>query len=365
MNHPFTLPSTEIDIVNITKNTKGFKIRIKPIENLENIESYNIYLSDYTYNIEPDSNTNNFLIKQLSFSEYDQYFYHVPKTTGFHYLTVFCKNNLGLQSSGVLFTGIIPYQKLIKEISIENLNYYTSGSMRLLENSSITLNEPYALLGYQLNYSSPADADYTENQGFNYQDFTSYFKSQYNRVYHRVIPALENNSGILFDQTVLRNTSNDVYVNQSLGRSIEKNGFINELISISDTNVIRSPEYSSLPSDNNRYFIFDFYNNYLSFSNANSKYIQGIDNDNTILFNPEIDTTGSFLNKILNQTGVIGDRPTNYIRIQEPGHYSSYYITTEVIDEDGFSSAGGNINNNNDLNMNKNNFSKNREGFKD
>ena len=37
MSNPITLPSTEIDIINITKNTKGFKIRIKPINNTENI----------------------------------------------------------------------------------------------------------------------------------------------------------------------------------------------------------------------------------------------------------------------------------------------------------------------------------------
>jgi hypothetical protein len=359
MNHPSTLPSTEIDIVNITKNTKGFKVRIKPIQNLENIEFYNIYLSDYTYSIEPDSNSNNFLIKQLPFSEYDQYFYYVPQNTGFHYLTVFCKNSIGLESSGVLFTGVIPYQKLIKEVSIQNLNYYTSGSMRLLENSSIILNEPYALLGYQLNYSSLAESDYIQNQGFNYKDFTSYFKNQYSRVYNRVIPALENNSGILFDQTVLRNTSNDVFVNESLGRSIEKNTSVNEFISIADANIIRSPGYSSLPAENNRYFIFDFVNNYLSFLNANDKYVEGINNDNAILFNPEVDTTGSFLDKMLNQTGVSGERPINYIKIQEPGHYNSYYITTEVIDENGFSSAGGNINNSNDLERYTN-----QEGFK-
>jgi len=351
MNNPTTLPSTEIDIVNITKNTKGFKIRINPIENLENIEAYNIYLSNYTYSLEPNSNSNNFLIKQLPFLEKDQYFYHIPKNTGFYYLTIFSKNEAGLESSGVLFTGIIPYQSLIKEISIKNLNYYTSGNMQLVENplNEVILNEPYLLLGYQLNYSSPVEQDYIENRGFYYQDFVPYFKDQYIRVYNRVIPALEANSGILFDQTLLRNTSNDVFTAQSVGNSINKNVFVNELISTPDVKIIRSPSYSSIPSENDRYFIFDYAHNHESFLNANSKYIEGLDNNNTILFNPDGDNAVTFLDKLLNQTGIIGERPTSYVKIQEPGYYNAYYITAEAIDENGFSSAGGNINNPNDL----------------
>jgi hypothetical protein len=345
MSNPTTLPSTEIDIINITKNTQGFKIRINPINNIENIETYNLYLSDYTYNLEPNSNPVNFLIKELPVLETDQYFYYIPKNTGMHYLTIFSKNNMGLESSGILFTGIIPYQNLIKEVSLENLNYYTSGYMRLCDNAStITLNEPYALLGYQLNYSSATTQDYINNQGFLYKDFAPYFKNKYTRIYNRVIPAIDNNSGILFDQTILRNSSNDIYAIQSVGNSVNKDFSVNESISISDVNIVRSPEYSSISSDNNRYFIFDYSSNYSAFLTSNTKYIQGTSDENTILFNPDMDTTGSFFNKILNLTGTTGEIPTNYVRISEPGHYNSYYITSEAIDEDGFSSAGGNIN---------------------
>jgi hypothetical protein len=347
MNHPTTLPSVEIDIVNITKNTKGFKIKINPIENSDNISSYDIYLSDYTYNIAPDSNDNNFLIKELPFSESDQYFYYVPKTTGFQYLTIFCKNEAGLQSSGVLFTGIIPYQKFIKEISIKNLNCYTSGNMQLVENS-VLLNEPYALLGYQLDYLSTAEPDYIENQKFYYKDFTPYFKNQYIAIHNRVIPAIEDNSGILFDQTVVKNTSNDVFVAQSLGRTIDKNFFTENTISIPDIKIARFAEYNYITSENDRYFLFDYVDNYESYSNKNNKYIEGTDIQNTILFNPEVDTTGSFAEKMLNLTGAPGEIPTSYIKIQEPGHYKSYYIVSEAVDEDGFSSAGGNVNDPND-----------------
>jgi len=344
------IPSIEADVINITKNTQGFKIRIKPIQSKENREGYNIYLSDYTYNLEPNNNPSNFLIKELPFSETDQYFYYIPKNTGLHYLTVFAKNNLGLESSGVLFTGLIPYQNLIKEVSLQNLNYYSSGSMKSCNNSSVvTINEPYALLGYQINYSSPTTPEYANVEGFLYKDFSPYFKNKYTRIYNRVIPALENNSGILFDQTILRNTSNDVYAFQSAGNSINKDFSVNESISISDTNIIRSPEYTSIPSDNNRYFIFDYSSNYSSFLTSNTKYIKGSSEENTILFNPEMDTPESFLHKRLNLTGTTGERPTDYIRVSEPGHYNSYYITAEAIDEDGFSSAGGNINRANDI----------------
>ena len=82
MSNPITLPSTEIDIINITKNTQGFKIRIKPINNTENIETYNLYLSDYTYNLEPNSNPVSLLVKELPVLETDQYFYYIPKNTG-------------------------------------------------------------------------------------------------------------------------------------------------------------------------------------------------------------------------------------------------------------------------------------------
>ena len=349
MNNPTAFPSVEVDIVNITKNTKGFKLKINPIENIENISNYNIYLSDYTYDLEPNSNNNNFLIKEIPFSESDQYFYYIPKTTGFQYLTVFCKNEAGLESSGVLFTGIIPYQKFIKEISIQNLNYYTSGSMQLAQSQSVLLNEPYALLGYQLNYLSAVEPDYIENQKFPYKDFAPYFKNQYNTTYSRVIPALENNSGILFDQTILRNTSNDIFVVKSLGRSIDKNFFTENMLSIPDAKINRSTEYGYITSENDRYFIFDYFDNYQSYLAKSDKYIESSDLDNTILFNPQVDTTGSFERKMLNQTGISGDIPKNYLRVQEPGHYKSYYIVSEVIDEDGFSSAGGNVNNTNDI----------------
>ena len=216
----------------------------------------------------------------------------------------------------ILFTGIIPYQNLIKEVSIQNLNYYSSGSMRLCNNAStITLNEPYALLGYQLNYSSATTQDYINNQGFFYKDFAPYFKNKYTRIYNRVIPAIDNNSGILFDQTILRNSSNDIYAIQSVGNSVNKDFSVNESISISDVNIVRSPEYSSISSDNNRYFIFDYSSNYSAFLTSNTKYIQGTSDENTILFNPDMDTTGSFFNKILNLTGTTGEIPTNYVSI--------------------------------------------------
>ena len=349
MNHPTTLPSVEIDIVNITKNTKGFKVKINPIDNTENIQYYNIYLSDYLYSTEPDSNSNNLLIKQLPFSESDQYCYYIPNSTGTYYLTVFLKNNLGLESSGVLFSGVIPYQNLIQEVSIRNKNYYTSGAMQLLGNeNSIIINESFALLGCQLDYSSEADSEYYANEGFFYKDFSTYFKGRSIRIHNRVIPALENNSGILFDQTVLRNTSNDVFFSSSLSRSIEKNFFTNNDLYISDINLVRSSEYPSLLSENNRYYIFDYLSNLDSFSTKNTKYLEGEDSEANILFNSEMDTPESFTEKLLNQTGVTGKRPTSYILTSQPGHYQSYYITTEAIDEEGFSSAGGNINNPND-----------------
>ena len=346
MNHPNTLPSVKIDIVNITKNTKGFKVLINPIDNTENIEYYNIYLSDYKYDIEPDSNSNNFLIKQLPFSELGQSFYYIPNGTGLYYLTVFCKNSFGLESSGVLLTGVIPSQRPIKEVSIVNCNYYTSGKMKLTTYSNnVILNEPYALLGYQLNYSSKTEQDYINDQGFYYKNFSDALRDKQIRMNTRVIPAIENNSGILFDQTLLRNTSNDILNSSYPGTSINKNAFSNDRLYIQDIDINSSTDYPSVPTENNRYFIFDYVTNYQGFSIKNAKYQAGEYNDNVILFNPEVDTEESFSQKLLSLTGVSGTRPTSYVNVYDPGHYSSYYIVTEAIDEDGFSSAGGNINN--------------------
>ena len=350
MSYPNTLASTKIDIVNITKNTKGFKVLIKPMDNVDNIEYYNIYLSDYTYSIEPNSNSNNFLIKQLPFSDIDQCFYYVPDGTGLYYLTVFPRNNFGIESSGVLFTGIIPTQRLIKEISIINCNYYTSGLMYASEYSNTAnIKEPYALLGYQLNYSSLAEQDYVYNQGYIYKNFADSFKNKSVKVYTRVIPSLDNNSGILYDQTMLRNTSNDIYSNSYLGTSIQTNFFSQNSIALPDVKVQSSTAYPSVSSENSRYFIFDYASNYEGFNIKNTKYVEAQSSENLILFNPEADTSSSFTQKLLNLTGTTGARPTNYLLISEPGHYNSYYITTEVIDEEGFSSAGGNVNNINDL----------------
>ena len=91
--------------------------------------------------------------------------------------------------------------------------------------NTANIKEPYALLGYQLNYSSLAEHDYVYNQGYIYKNFADSFKNKSVKVYTRVIPSLDNNSGILYDQTMLRNTSNDIYSNSYLGTSIQTNFF--------------------------------------------------------------------------------------------------------------------------------------------
>jgi len=359
MNNPTKLPLVEIDIVNITKNSKGFRVNLKPIENIENIKSYNIYLDTDNYSIEPDSNDNRYLIGQIDYSEEEKYFYYIPETTGLHYLTIFCQNTQGLESTGILYTGIIPHQKPIKEINIQNLNYYdreedlgfgiiSGGMTPVLNQNSATTEMPFGLIGYQINYISPAVEEVQINEKIFTKDFSRTFRNQQLGVYNRVIPALENNSGILFDQSLLRNYSNDVYFASSLGKTIDKSFSANS-ISISNTRIYSTGEYSALPPENDRYFIFDYELNFRSFSEANAKFVEGIDDSNTILLNPNEDTSGTFLNKILNATGQSGELPKNFVKIEEPGHYDSYYIVSEVIDEDGFSSAGGNVNNNSDL----------------
>jgi len=99
--YPYKLPNVSVDLINITDNSKGFQVVIKPIENIENIESYRIYLSNYAFNIEPNTNPNHFLIKEIPYSTKDEYFYYVPRNTGIHYLTIFSKNNFGFESTGV------------------------------------------------------------------------------------------------------------------------------------------------------------------------------------------------------------------------------------------------------------------------
>lgn len=361
-NYPSIQPDVSVDIINITKNSKGFKVQIKPIENLQNIESYRIYLSDYDFNTEPNSNPSRFLIQEVPYSSQNQYFYHVPRTTGIQYLTVFAKNRLGLESTGILFSGVIPFQNPIKEIAISNLNYYTdqvllqnllySGGMINANNSKeLTINSPYAYLGWQIDPISPTTQDVQSNSPeINEYSFVNAFKDESITFYQRVIPAVNANSGILIDYTLLRNTTNDVFTSNSAALYPDKNLRAPDLniqkLNLTQTgNILTDIEkVPEIISNDNRYFLFDFAENYQAYIEKNVIFVAGTNSDNDLVYNPEVQSTGSLISQLNNLTGTTGEIPTSYISVSEPGHYNSYYVVIEAVDSNGNSSAGGNIN---------------------
>lgn len=362
--YPSKLPKVSVDLINITDNSKGFQVVIKPIENIENIESYRIYLSNYAFNIEPNTNPNQFLIKEIPYSTKDEYFYYVPRNTGIHYLTVFSKNNFGFESTGVLFSGIIPVQNPINEVLLQNLNYYSdlillpdninySGGMSNISvdnKKEITVHTPYAYLAWQLDTVADTTNDIKKISPENSEyDFTKYFKDNSVNFHVRVIPGLDQNSGILSDNTVLRNNSNDIYsiTTACLTPKISANA---RDLQIQKFNLTKSgdilSEIEKVPeviSENNRYFLFDYGINYDSYLTNNTIHVEATNDSNTLIFNPEAQNTGDFLNQLLNLTGS-GIGPKSYVKISQPGHYNNYYISIEAVDDDGNSSAGGNIN---------------------
>lgn len=366
-DYPSKLPKASIDIVDITKNSKGFQINIKPIENTENIESYRIYLSTYAFNLGPNTNPTQFLLKEIPYSTKEEYFYHVPKTTGTHYLTIFSKNNLGYESTGILFSGVIPSQYPIREVKLENLNYYTdqillednfnfSGGMSNISidnTNEVTVRTPYAYIAWQQDLTSNTLENITRFSPENIEyDFTKYFQDNSINFNLRVIPAVKEVSGILSDNTSLRNNSNDIY-NRTLSCLGPQIGFLASDLKIQKLNLtttgdILSPieKVPEIISENNRHFLFDYTLNYNGYVNKNITYVQGTRPDNTIVFNPEVQKTGDFLNQLINLTGSGSlDIPTPYIQIAQPGHYNNYYLVVEAVDSEGNSSAGGNINN--------------------
>jgi hypothetical protein len=361
-DYPSIQPDVSVDIINITKNSKGFRVQIKPIENLQNIESYRIYLSDYIFSIGPNTNPNSLLIKEIRYSSEDQYFYHVPRTTGVQYLTIFAKNKLGLESTGILFSGEIPFQNPIKEIAISNLNYYTDqillqnllysgGMINAGQQKELTVNSPYAYLGWQLDNVSPTTQDVQSNSPeVNEYSFATAFKDESITFYQRVIPAIENNSGILIDNTLLRANNNDVFTLNSASlypdRSFRASDLNIQKLDLTQTgNILTTFEkVPEIISQDNRYFLFDFAENYQAFIDNNVIFVQGTNTNNDLVYNPEVQSTGSLINQLNNLTGASGEIPTTYISVSKPGHYNSYYVIIEAVDSNGNSSAGGNIN---------------------
>lgn len=362
MNHPTTLPSASLEIINITKNSKGFKINIKPIENLELIESYKIYYSNYNYNTEPNSNPNALLLKEIPYSTKDEYFYYVPKVTGIQYLTIFSKNIEGLESTGILFSGEIPNQLPIKEISINNLNYYTDqfilrnnfysgGMINAKTSKEATINTSYAYLGWQLDRTSPTTDDVRMNSpNIIEYDFTNYFKDDSINFYTRIIPANESTSGLLLDNSILRTDANDIYTSKSISlypnQTVRTNDLNLQRLNLTASGDILTdfPKDGEIISEDNRYTLFDYGANYQAHLNKNIIYTKAISNNNNLIYNPQTQTTGEFLSQLTNLTGTTGEIPVSYIPFAQPGHYSSYFAIIEAVDSAGNSSAGGNIN---------------------
>ena len=364
-NYPSKLPNATIDVVDITKNSKGFQINIKPIENTENIESYRVYLSTYAFNTEPNTNPNQFLLKEVPYSTNEEYFYHIPKTTGIHYLTVFCKNIFGYESTGVFFSGIIPSQYPIREVKLQNLNYYTeqilledninySGGMSNISinnKNDITVSTPYSYIAWQQDLTSDTIENIQKFSPENIEyDFSKYFKDSAINFNVRVIPAINEVSGILTDNTVLRNKSNDIY-NTTLPCLTPQISFSAPDLKIEKINLTSAGDDISstekvpeIISSDNRYFLFDYGLNANGYISKNTTYTEGIAPNNTLVFNPEVQNTGDFVNQLINLTGSGNLSPTPYVQIAQAGHYNNYYVVVEAVDTEGNSSAGGNIN---------------------
>lgn len=377
MSAPQKTPELDFNVINITKNTKGFRFNFKPIENNEDIQSYRIY--EYNadiYSLNGNVNSNQYLIKEIPYSEKNEYVFHVPKNTGMHYLVVFSKNKLGIESSGVLFSGLIPYQNFIREIGFKNINYYTElentqfleagvsgGMINTLGDQEVTTTSSFCYLGWQLEYNSKTTEEVTAyDPSLTEFNFQPYLKDRTLLMFNRVIPSTTGiaSSGILSDYSLLKFRDNDIYVSENLGFTPIKSP---EALEVGITRFpLRTGFYAGEINDlENRYFIFDYIHNYKGFLGKNEEYVEGTDGTNTTLLNPKVSNitgSGEFVS-----TGVASPL---YVKLNQPGHYSQYFVTIEAEDEDGDLSGGGNINDiiaQTDINLNNNARYSNPEGF--
>ena len=76
MNTP-SMPNVTCEVINITNNSKGFKFNFNPIQNIENIESYRLYLySNEIYNLNGNLNSDKYLLTEIPYSKNNEYFFH-------------------------------------------------------------------------------------------------------------------------------------------------------------------------------------------------------------------------------------------------------------------------------------------------
>ena len=364
MNVPVNQPNVTVDIINITDNTKGFRFFVQPIEQTGDITNYTFYIDKYNIKLEPNSNTSDKFIQELQYKDEGQYFYYIPNNTGLYYIAGFCKNSLGIESTGVLYSGIIPVQQIVREVSIKNLNCFTpeiqltdgtisGGMLNIGQLDYFETRAPYCYVGFDIDYSSPTTQEVRDKSpNFLTYDFTSFFREKVLDINYRVIPAIDikkdPNSGVLLDYSFLKNLSGDVYSNTSTSFTPEITESAKYDLNIQKLPLSFGSGQNNIINPQSRYFVFDYTNNYQSYLGANTIFTDGTDNNGTDLFNPEYQSAEEYsgtLNLVV--SGVLPlSALKKKVQVSLPGFYNSYYLVIEATDEEFDSSAGGNIKDN-------------------
>lgn len=376
MNVPVNQPNVTVDIINITESTKGFRFFIQPIEQTGDITNYTFYIDKYNIKLEPNSNTSDKLIQELPYKDEGQYFYYIPTNTGLYYIAGFCKNSLGIESTGVLYSGEIPVQQIVREVSIKNLNCFTpevgltdgtisGGMLNLGQLDYFETRAPYCYVGFDIDYTSPTTQEVREKSpDFLTYDFTPFFREKVLDINYRVIPAIDinkdPNSGVLLDYSFLKNLSGDVYSNTSTSFTPEITESAKYDLNIQKLPLSFGSGQNNIINPQSRYFVFDYTNNYQAYLGANTIFADGTDNKGADYFNPEYQSAEEYsgtLNLVV--SGVLPlSALKKKVQVSLPGFYNSYYLIIEATDEEFDSSAGGNVRENtSDRYSNKEGFS--------
>ena len=201
-------PNIESDLINVTKFVKGFRFKINPISNTGDVKSYNFYAREYSISTNPNSNENNYLINNITYSKEEQYYYFVPKREGFYEIAVFTESPLGYESTGVLITGRIEKQEFIKEINIKNINYYDgiSGSMIYATGNEISLTTDKAIFGWEYDFIAQSSEEVKKySPEIETFDFQSYLGDTTINFVDRFI--YNDSDNLFLDSTSLKNIS--------------------------------------------------------------------------------------------------------------------------------------------------------------
>jgi len=341
-------PIVEFKKIKITNFAEGFVFRFPPPEENQDQNGYKIYSSDSdTLSNLPNSNDRRNLIAESIYSSGYVSSFFIPKNTGNYFFQVFSKSQLGFESSGQAFSGIVNILDPIKEINFKNINFYSKQYNSMIPDisgGSFVNPSSDLVVGWEFDFSAPTTDEFkyyvpnTTNI-----DFANYLVDKKITFLDRIIPKPKDET-ISTNQTILKNFSNDIRrLDYDHSSSSTSNTNLNSY-SVGDVGPMYTTGGQQLTKgENTRFLIFNAKDNLNSYIQNNTFYVEGITTLGQTFFNPNSQTISGYINnQIQNLTGS-GYSPKSFIQVSNVGYYNDYYSVIEAIDFSGNSSAGGNV----------------------